>query len=120
MYDYLAVYDGMTNNSRKIEQICGLQFPDDVTSSGNYLLLRFKSDQDVAGSGFNLTYFTHQALRNILLSVLKKLRYNFIFSHKHSFQFSRRINYILICMSNVSQGRLNFKYTSVFSQALFL
>ena len=63
-YDYLALFDGPTNTSRKIDQLCGLQFPDDITSTGNNMLLHFSSDADVSGKGFSLTYTMHQALRN--------------------------------------------------------
>ena len=65
VYDYLAIYDGQTNKSRKIEQLCGLQFPDDVISTGQYLMLHFVSDDDVSGSGFNITYSFNQATSNV-------------------------------------------------------
>ncbi|KAL4240813.1 Transmembrane protease serine 2 [Mactra antiquata] len=55
-YDYLAIHDGNSNTSTNIAQLCGLLFPDDIYSSGSSLFLTFKSDADVAGTGFNLTY----------------------------------------------------------------
>ncbi|XP_053392701.1 ovochymase-1-like isoform X2 [Mercenaria mercenaria] len=55
-YDYVAIYDGNSNVSTKLAQMCGLMFPDDIYSSGSSLFLEFNSDADVAGTGFNLTY----------------------------------------------------------------
>ena len=55
-YDFLALYDGPDNSSRKIEQLCGQLYPNDVTSTGRHLYLHFESDIDVAYVGFNLTY----------------------------------------------------------------
>ncbi|XP_060597832.1 ovochymase-1-like [Ruditapes philippinarum] len=56
LYDYVAIYDGNSNSSTKIAQMCGFLFPDDLYSTGSSLLIKFNSDADVGGLGFNLTY----------------------------------------------------------------
>jgi len=55
-YDYIAVYDGADDSARKLVQICGIQFPDDIFSSGNELYITFISDADVSLAGVNMTF----------------------------------------------------------------
>lgn len=55
-YDFIAVYDGADDKARKLAQICGVHFPDDIFSSGNELFITFISDADVSLPGVNMTY----------------------------------------------------------------
>ncbi|XP_052266137.1 ovochymase-1-like [Dreissena polymorpha] len=55
-YDYLAVYNGGDSSAPRLAQFCGLQFPDDIFSSGDRVLLKFVSDPDLTRTGFNLTF----------------------------------------------------------------
>ena len=55
-YEYVALYDGMNDISTRLDQLCGLQFPVDMLSTGRYMFVQFTSDADVVGAGFNLTY----------------------------------------------------------------
>lgn len=69
LYDYVAVYDGKTNTSTKLAQLCGLKFPDDIFSSGPSLFINFVADADVAGTGFNLTYEIMPKSGNLILII---------------------------------------------------
>ncbi|XP_025102603.1 putative GPI-anchored protein pfl2 isoform X2 [Pomacea canaliculata] len=56
-YDYLNIYDGMSNSSNLLAGISGtLASPASYNSSGHYLLLHFHTDYNKVNSGFNLTY----------------------------------------------------------------
>eukprot|EP00794_Sanderia_malayensis_P003246 gene3246-3727_t len=57
-YDYLEVRDGATQNAAVLATLCGPSIPSPVTSSGNKLYLRFRTDATTALKGFNLTYTT--------------------------------------------------------------
>lgn len=57
-YDYLAVYDGDTNQrSNLIGRFCNTKKPPtEIVSSWNSLYLEFSSDADENGRGFSLKY----------------------------------------------------------------
>ncbi|XP_055944726.1 cubilin-like isoform X2 [Argiope bruennichi] len=58
-YDYVQVFDGPTENSRQVLRICNnQQSPGTITSSGNSLLIRFRSDFSEVAGGFHLAYQT--------------------------------------------------------------
>ncbi len=50
--DYINVYDGGSKTSPLIGTFKGSENPDEITSSGNKLLIVFKSDNDGTGKGF--------------------------------------------------------------------
>ncbi|XP_053317572.1 ovochymase-2-like [Spea bombifrons] len=56
--DVVEVYDGDIKSSHKVGQFCGNQIPAPLYSSGNNLVVRFKSDSEVAGQGFHAQYIT--------------------------------------------------------------
>ncbi|GFT29649.1 dorsal-ventral patterning tolloid-like protein 1, partial [Nephila pilipes] len=59
LYDYLQVFDGKTENSKSILRICNnQQSPGNLISSGNSLLVRFRSDSSHEAGGFHLSYQT--------------------------------------------------------------
>ena len=54
-YDWLQVYDGRSSSSRTIgSKMCGNSPPASIVSRGNYLYLRFKSDEDTPSTGFKI------------------------------------------------------------------
>ncbi|XP_053408750.1 cubilin-like isoform X2 [Mercenaria mercenaria] len=55
-YDYLKIYDGMTEEDPLIGTYCGSNIPPMITSTSNVLYVRFYSDVSVTGAGFNATY----------------------------------------------------------------
>ena len=52
----LQVRNGNGPNAPLMGTFCGTQIPSELTSSGNSLYLRFKTDDSVQGSGFKLSY----------------------------------------------------------------
>lgn len=57
-WDYLYVYDGNSINAPLIATYTGATLPGSITSSGNYLLLRFRSDCATTAAGWTATYTT--------------------------------------------------------------
>ena len=58
-YDYLEVYGGPDTTSPRLTQLCSRR-SDNVTvsSNGNRMLVRFRSDGSIRGKGFLATYKT--------------------------------------------------------------
>ncbi|KAM8939404.1 ovochymase-2-like [Pelodytes ibericus] len=54
--DVVEIYDGDNKGSQKIGHFCGKQIPAPLISSGNNLVVRFKSDGQGVGTGFNAKY----------------------------------------------------------------
>ncbi|XP_059179030.1 cubilin-like isoform X2 [Physella acuta] len=54
--DSLTVYDGLTVDHRILGSYCGQQIPQTVRSSGNVILVIFKTDSVTSGRGFNATF----------------------------------------------------------------
>ncbi|XP_078370345.1 tolloid-like protein 1 [Oculina patagonica] len=55
--DYVEVRDGNDFNSRSKGRFCGLTAPDDIRSSGRYMLVAFRSDSDYSNyGGFKATF----------------------------------------------------------------
>ena len=54
--DHVIIYDGDSEFSRILGRFCGIDFPEVVGSSGNSLLIVFKSNEAVARSGFKIQY----------------------------------------------------------------
>lgn len=57
-YDYVLIYDG-SDYSKVQSTLCGERPPSDLTSTSNSLLIKFHTDAEVGGSGFNFTYTSH-------------------------------------------------------------
>lgn len=55
-YDYVQVFDGSSTESPLIGKFCGETIPEDFISTGNVLLIVFKSDWSLGGDGFYLNY----------------------------------------------------------------
>ncbi|XP_012879669.1 PREDICTED: CUB and sushi domain-containing protein 1-like [Dipodomys ordii] len=55
-YDFLHIYEGEDSNSPLIGSFQGSQAPDRIESSGNSLLLAFRSDASVGLSGFAIEF----------------------------------------------------------------
>lgn len=51
-YDYVAVYDGKTDSSRRIAKLCGSVIPTPLSSSSNFLFVKFHSDIKRTYNGF--------------------------------------------------------------------
>ena len=83
-FDWLQVYDGGSSYSRTIGgKLCGSNKPSPIISSGNKLLLDWRSDSSTSYSGFKI-------------SARVKGKYNskyFEMTHKH---------FISVIMSNIS------------------
>lgn len=55
-YDYLAVYDGDSINSRLIGRYCGSAIPESVKSVTNTMTVQFVTDSSVTKGGFRAIY----------------------------------------------------------------
>ena len=54
-YDWLSIRDGTSEDAVMIKDgICGRRIPKTITSTGNELLIKFRSDSTDAKKGFNL------------------------------------------------------------------
>ncbi|XP_049544721.1 cubilin homolog [Anopheles darlingi] len=55
-FDYLEVFDGRTTDDPSLGKFCGDRLPAGYTSTGNVLLLKFRTDWSAPKPGFSLTY----------------------------------------------------------------
>ncbi|XP_066288210.1 low-density lipoprotein receptor-related protein 12-like isoform X2 [Branchiostoma lanceolatum] len=55
-YDYLRIRDGAGTTAASLAKVCGHTLPPSVTSSGNNVLIIFRSDASVVGKGFNIEW----------------------------------------------------------------
>ncbi|KAF6018837.1 CUBN [Bugula neritina] len=55
-YDYLEIYDGPDDTSDSFGRFCGTQLPALVTSTTNFLYLKFRTDSSVNSRGFSATW----------------------------------------------------------------
>ncbi|XP_069593736.1 CUB domain-containing protein 2 [Ranitomeya imitator] len=55
-FDYVAVFDGSSQEEDQVRHYCGTTKPPDTTSSSNELLVVFKSDFNIGGRGFKAYY----------------------------------------------------------------
>nr|QBA18416.1 MASP-related molecule Type 2 [Littorina littorea] len=60
-YDFVAIYDDDFLKAK--EMLCGQRLPLDFTSTSHTVLVKFTSDAEVGGVGFNLTYASHPPRR---------------------------------------------------------
>lgn len=63
-YDFVEIYDGWNKTSRRLGRHCGHEIPPDFVSSGNNLMLNFKTDDTIFWKGFSATY--HQVRADAL------------------------------------------------------
>ena len=54
--DYVKIRDGPESYSKVSKLACGRDFPEPVYSSGRYLYITFRSDDDIGGKGFVAKY----------------------------------------------------------------
>ncbi|XP_017289814.1 cubilin [Kryptolebias marmoratus] len=54
--DFVQVYDGHKPGSSLIGKLCGGKMPNPLKSSGNTMIVRFKSDNRLTSKGFKATY----------------------------------------------------------------
>ncbi|XP_058274909.1 neuropilin-1a-like isoform X2 [Hemibagrus wyckioides] len=59
-YDFLEVYDGDSEKASLVGKYCGKIAPSPITSSGNFLLIKFTSDYETTGAGFSIRYEVHR------------------------------------------------------------
>ncbi|KAM8953251.1 astacin-like metalloendopeptidase [Pelodytes ibericus] len=55
-YDYITVIDGPTKTSPDLGKFCGNKLPSPVMSTGNVMLVQFRSDDQINFKGFYLCY----------------------------------------------------------------
>ncbi|MEQ2258954.1 hypothetical protein XENORESO_004910 [Xenotaenia resolanae] len=54
--DFVQIYDGHKAGSSLVGRFCGGSVPKPVESSGNTMVVRFKSDNSLTSKGFQATY----------------------------------------------------------------
>ncbi|XP_013793842.2 tolloid-like protein 2, partial [Limulus polyphemus] len=57
-YDFVEVYDGYDDSAPHLGHFCGNKLPPEFVSTGNSLLLRFRSDDTINVKGFSAAYLT--------------------------------------------------------------
>nr|XP_046226989.1 cubilin [Scatophagus argus] len=55
-YDYLAVHDGNSSSAPELAKLCGSQLPSTISSSGNQLYIKLRTDSTVSTGGFLASY----------------------------------------------------------------
>lgn len=55
-YDNVEVFDGKLDTDPGLGRFCGSKIPAEIVSSGQSLLVRFKSDDTINWKGFSATY----------------------------------------------------------------
>lgn len=55
-YDYLAIYDGLTEDNTVLEKFCNSTTPEPLLTPGNEVMLHFHSDGENSDHGFQITY----------------------------------------------------------------
>lgn len=70
-YDYIELRQGDNANASLINKYCGSNLPPSVTSFGNSLYIKFRSDISTSGTGFRAEYTTATAGRDSFLFFLK-------------------------------------------------
>ncbi|KFM76021.1 Cubilin, partial [Stegodyphus mimosarum] len=86
MYDYLQIFDGDSENSKCLLNICNnQQNPGPIVSKGNTMLLRFRSDSNQEAGGFHLVY--HTLCNNVLTNrrgVIESPNFPDTYPHNHN------------------------------------
>ena len=65
--DYLAIHQGRNIRGKLLTRVCGMIYPESVTSKGRDMFLRFVSDHAVGGFGFRLHYEIHDPIRKCVV-----------------------------------------------------
>lgn len=55
-YDYVEVFDGTDDSSRNVGRFCGNRVPPEFLSTGESLLVRFRTDDTINTKGFSAAY----------------------------------------------------------------
>uniref|UniRef100_W5MX16 Cubilin n=1 Tax=Lepisosteus oculatus TaxID=7918 RepID=W5MX16_LEPOC len=55
-YDYLAVYDGNSSDSRPLAKLCGNELPAPIRSSREKMYIKLRTDNSVSAGGFLASY----------------------------------------------------------------
>ncbi|KAL9700067.1 hypothetical protein quinque_003508 [Culex quinquefasciatus] len=55
-YDFVEIYDNSTSNNSFVGRYCGVTKPPAITSGGNVVTIRFKSDSSQTKDGFSLSF----------------------------------------------------------------
>lgn len=55
-YDYVQLFDGYDDSAPTLGKFCGNKMPGEFTSSASFLLLRFRSDDNINAKGFSAAY----------------------------------------------------------------
>ena len=58
--DFLEIFDSQKPNAESLGRFCGENIPGIIESSGNTMLITFKSDEDIQRTGFKL----HQSFKS--------------------------------------------------------
>lgn len=61
MYDYVAFYDGKSENNSLLGVFCGNRLPPTMMASSNYLFMILKSDKSLQRKGFSASYNTSRS-----------------------------------------------------------
>lgn len=73
-YDYLSVYDGKNSFGSLIDKLCGMVYPEKITTQTNHMYIQFISDETAGGFGFNLTYVIEDPLRQFFFCFFLYIR----------------------------------------------
>ena len=65
--DFLEIRDGNRSSDRLLATLCGNELVGDLFSSGRHLWLRFKSDENVTGSGFMALFSSSPIVKGTIL-----------------------------------------------------
>ena len=57
-YDFVSVRDGGSTEAPLVGRYCGHNLPHNFLSTGNQLLIRFKTDSSISHEGFRASYRT--------------------------------------------------------------
>lgn len=68
LVDYFSAYDGKNVHGNLLTKVCGMIYPESVTSKSRDLFIRFVSDEVVGGFGFKLHYIIHDHVSKYTLS----------------------------------------------------
>nr|XP_046916877.1 tolloid-like protein 1 isoform X2 [Dermatophagoides farinae] len=60
-YDFVEIFDGGDDTAPSLGRFCGNQMPNDMISSGDSLLIRFRTDDSIHNKGFTLIYSSVEA-----------------------------------------------------------
>ncbi|XP_063423148.1 suppressor of tumorigenicity 14 protein homolog [Mytilus trossulus] len=63
LVDYFSAYDGKNVHGNLLTKVCGMIYPESVTSKDRDMFIRFVSDGVVGGFGFKLHYIIHDHVR---------------------------------------------------------